>query len=134
MAEEIFHLERQLEEKKRELAEAGQAVPPEKEVLREILKEQVQQARTAVPASPADTTSLPSAAPQDDATLRALKKRDEERAEDLRTLIEIALTKDLATAVKAAEETSPYLLDELHDHLVDEYYQKLVELRKLSAL
>ena len=56
------------------------------------------------------------------------------REEDTRALIEIALTKGIAEAVKIAERDSPYMLDELHDHLADDYYEKLVALRKLKAI
>jgi len=49
-------------------------------------------------------------------------------------LVEVALTRTIHEAVKVAESATPYLLDELHDHLVDDYYEKLVALRKIKAL
>lgn len=121
--EEIQELEEKLEEKKKELAKKGEAEKEEKEVFREVLKEHisaVQQPTQSV------TPTLKPAAPTDD-----IKKREEREAE-IRELIEIALTKTIQEAVRIAERTTPYLLDELHDHLADDYYDKLIALRKIK--
>lgn len=123
--QEIQELERKLEEKKRSLAESNTEMPHEKEVLRDVLKEHISDARVqgerAVPQTPASTS-----ASRDAQTLK------DDLKEDVRTLVEIALTKSIAEAVRVAQNAkSPYLLDELHDHLVDEYYDKLISLRKI---
>lgn len=135
--EEIRELERRLEEKKRLLVEAGKEVPHEKEVFREVLKEHIESVKPSVKdgefgASPISgvTPGLPT-----DLQGRAddLKKK-EELKEHVRELIEIAMTHSIEGAVKVAQEATPYLLDELHDHLVDDFYEKLVALRKIKEL
>jgi len=122
--EEILELERKLEEKKKELIEKGEARREEKEVFREVLKEHI---REIQPAPPVISLAKP-AAPADDT------KKNEEREEQIRGLIEIALAKTIQEAVRMAERMTPYLLDELHDRLVDDFYEKLVVLRKIKAL
>ena len=127
--EEIKELERKLQEKKRALVEQGASGTEEKEVFREVMREHVEAVMPAPTAGGAAPVShLPSVKkPQkigDDASGR------EER---LRSLIERALTRNIADAVDTAYSESPYLLDELHDRLVDEYYDKLVALRKIDA-
>ena len=129
---EIKELERKLEQKKRELAEKETVLPEEKEIFREVLREHIKETRTSV----ADDFKAPAtAAPTDDQK----KKIDdsvqkEELEQQVKGLIEVAFTKTIIEAVKAAEAASPYLLDELHDRLVDDYYDKLLALRKLESL
>ena len=126
--EEIRELERKLEAKKQELAGQG---APEKEVLREVIREKIQSVRPAVPVSPVRGAYVPTQTP----TVKAdLQKKKEEREADIRALLEIAMTRGISNAVSYAEKESPYLLDELHDHLVDDYYEKLIALRKLKQL
>lgn len=127
LQEEIRALEQKLEQKKRE---AGDTVKEgdEKEMFREVLKERVESVRTPAsptPSFPADADSAKPAASADDQNKTA-------RAEEIRVLVELALTKSVEDAVRVAEKESPYLLDELHDHLADEYYDKLVQLRKIN--
>jgi len=61
-----------------------------------------------------------------------LREHGEEQEEEIRRLVEVALTKGIREAVKIAQAESPYILDELHDHLVDDYYDKLVALRMIQ--
>ena len=126
--EEIQELERRLEEKKRSLAESGEEAVPEKEAFREVLKEHIDTVRT----TPSEKATLPassSRATQSDDDVVRLK---DDLKEDVRVLIEIAMTKSVEEAVRAAERAgNPYLLDELHDHLIDDYYDKLISLRKI---
>ena len=125
--EEIKELERRLEEKKRALTESGAELPHEKEVFRDVLKEHISDVRSVggevvVPVTPPVSTSR-----DDD-----VKKMKEDLKEDVRMLVEIAMTKSIGEAIRVAQRAgSPYLLDELHDHLVDDYYDKLVSLRKI---
>ena len=134
--EEIKNLEQQLEAKKRELAVAGAPAKEEKEVFREVLKEHIETLRPSAP--PADTAILPAPlppiaapAPQD---VVAEVKKDEANEATVRMLVEKAMTGTIEDAVKEAQKISPYMLDELHDHLVDDMYDKLVVLRKIKAL
>lgn len=129
--EEIKELENKLEEKKRELAEKQETLPEEKELFRELLRQHIEQERPILSTKPSSPPAPPVSTvptPADDL------KNKEEREAQIRALIEFALTKSLNGAIKMAGETSPYLLDELHDHLIDDYYDKLVTLRKLKKL
>ena len=134
--EEILELERKLEEKTRELAESGAPPKEEKEVFREVLQEHVEEAR---PQAPGEAPAV-SAPPVTHVLADDLKKKADDikkkelREEQVRELIEFALTRTIHDAVKVAEQATPWLLDELHDHLIDDYYDKLVQLRKLKQL
>lgn len=131
--DEIRHLERQLEERKRALAERGEGERHEKEVFREVLKEHIEREREQPGASeiphPVITPPI-SGTPH---TAPAVKK-EEERQEMIHALVETALTKSIRQAVRMAQGQSPHLLDELHDHLVDDYYDKLIQLRRIKPL
>lgn len=130
--EEIRALEQKLEAKKRELREQGAEIE-EKDAFREILKEHIDKSRSSskLPATQYPTQSTLPADLQKHA--RDLKKKEEREAQ-VKHLVEIALTRNIQDAVKVAEQATPYLLDELHDHLVDDFYDKLLALRKLKAL
>ncbi len=127
--EEIKELQAKLEAKKQEAAVQGTG-EKEKEVFREVLKEHIQSSRSApsayLPPLPSDGVSTQTPVATDD---QAGARREEE----VRALIQLALTKSIADAVRMAEKESPYLLDELHAHLVDDYYDKLVALRKINT-
>ena len=131
---DIKELEQKLEEKKRQLAEKQAEAPEDKEILREVLQKQVEEARTGADepssAAPAVTHVL-----TDDLKKQADEvKKKEKREEQIKHLVEIALTKSISEAVKVAQKANPYLLDELHDHLVDDYYDTLIALRKIKKL
>ncbi len=130
---EIKELERKLEQKKRELAEKETVLPTEKEVFREVLREHIAENKSAPQGEPHFNPQ-----PQTQTAVDLKKRPDgdlkkEEREEQIKSLIEVALTKTITEAVKMAEASSPYLLDELHDRLVDDYYDKLLALRKLKS-
>lgn len=134
--EEIRMLEKKLEAKKQELSQKGQEAPHEKEMLREVLKEHIEEARQVPPEHP---QPVPSAGIGhglgDDLKKKADDlKQQEKREEQVRSLVELALTRSIHDAVKVAGHATPYLLDELHDHLVDDYYEKLVALKKIKQL
>lgn len=133
--EEIQKLEQQLEEKKRALAEAGAAVPEEKEMFREVLKEHIETLRPALPpTAPTPQVPLPPAPAPITHDTEADVKKQEARQTVMRMLVEKALARTIEDAVTEAEKISPYMLDELHDHLVDDMYDKLVALRKVKQL
>lgn len=123
--DEIRALEQKLEAKKRELSERGVELPHEKEMFRQVLREHVEEIKAPAPVYPV-SQSDDSAQKTDD------KQRGEERDEVVRRLIELALTSTIEKAVRRAEAETPYILDELHDHLIDDYYDKLVALRKIN--
>lgn len=124
--EEIRALEQKLEAKKKELVERGVELPHEKEMFREVLRKHVEEIKAPPPIYPVP--------PSDDQQKKSDdKKKQEEHEEVIRQLIELALTSTIEKAVRWAEAQSPYILDELHDHLIDDYYDKLVALRKIPV-
>lgn len=131
--EEIKALEQKLEAKKKELQDQGTA-REEKEVFREVLKEHVEQARPpselAAPSAISPAKPLPSDLQKHADELKEKEKREEQ----VQKLIELALARGIGDAVKIAESATPWLLDELHDHLADDYYEKLVALRKIKPM
>ena len=133
--EEIRRLEAQLEAKKRELAEQGTPHGEEKEVFKEVLREHIEQVRPTPIPSPPPTLPPSSSSITDLVTpTPAQVLAEEEREKQLQKLVEIAMTRTIEDAVKQAAAESPYLLYELHDRLVDDYYDKLVQLRKVKDL
>ena len=129
--EELQALEDKLAEKRKELEDQGVEVPPERDMFREILREHIQKSRT--PTKPAPEPSAQPLPSHLQTQADDLKKK-EEWEEQVKHLIELALGRSVESAVKVAEQATPYLLDELHDHLVDNLYEKLVALRKIKAL
>lgn len=131
--DEIRELEKKLEEKKRQLSERGEETKEEKDIFREVLREHIGSLK-----QPGPTPSYPlqdsSTAISDDVSKKADELKKASLENQVKNLIEMALTKNISAAVRAAESTTPYILDELHDHLVDEYYDKLVQLRKLPQI
>lgn len=132
--EEIKKLEQQLEQKKRELAGAGATLPEEKEIFREVLKEHIESFNSA-PAQAPFSVPLPppivAPMPQDE---KVRVQREEANAATVRILVEKALTGTIEDAVKEAQILGPYMVQELHNHLVNDMYDKLVALRKIKQL
>ena len=123
--EDIKWLEGQLELKKRELAGQGMEAKEEREVVKDIIKEAPQ----APTPPPAPTPSLS----DDDAKKKAGELEEKKHHEIINELVNIALAKNLASALKVAESfKNPHILDEFHDTLADQYYQKLQDARKLK--
>ena len=133
--EEIRRRELKLEEKKRELTERGIEFPREKEALREVLREHIAESKSGPEGVPPPGGAPLAGALTDDQQKKAdeLAKK-EKREEQVRALVELALAKSIAEAVKIAEASTPWLIDELHDHLIDDYYEKLIALRKIKNL
>lgn len=132
--DEIRHLEQKLAEKKKELESQNQP-QSEKEVFREVLKSHIEEMKPGVSLPRGDASDLRqqgSVAVQPVSKKPVDTEKQAEREEIIQQLIEIALSRTIQDAVKIAQEESPYLLDELHDHLVDDYYEKLIALRKLE--
>ena len=121
--EEIKLLEERLEAKKRELAGSGEQ-KHEKEIFREVIKD----AAASKPPAPLPQSQLA----DDDAKQKAYELQEKEHAEIIDSLVELALTKGLASAIKVAEAMkNPHILDEFHDTLADKYYEKLLESMKI---
>lgn len=122
---EILELEKKLEAKKKEMAAAG-VEAPEKHIFKTVVKEHA--------AGPEVNTSNQNfqTTPQSAATASGqLSPADEAQID---TLIEHAFMKGIPAAIELAKKSNvPFLIDMLHDRLADEYYDKLIEARKLKA-
>jgi len=126
--EDIKWLESQLEAKKKELAGTGLEEKEEREMVKDVLRESISGAPSldGPPVLQNDT----SAASDDD--LKKTELTEKEHAKVIEKLIEIAFAKSLAVAIKAARSLkNAHLLDEFHDTLADQYYEKLKAARKL---
>ena len=125
--DEIRLLEAKLAIKKRELEERGE-IKHEKEVFKEVLKEHIETVRPVT----GDTASGVKPVISDSALKTAQKIKDDEQESQLEHLLQIALGESLLRAVHIAEALGPYMLDLLHDTLVDKYYDKLVAARRIT--
>lgn len=123
--EEVLELERKLVEKKAELAKERKVeTEPFKE--REPVKETERAMEEVVP-----PPASPSAKVQQQ--VKSLKQVD--RANQIKVLSELAFQKGLDFAIEVAKGLdNAYVLDEFHDTLVDELYQRLIEQGKLKKL
>lgn len=138
LEEEIRALEAKLVEKKHAL-EAGGVESPEKDVFREVLREHIESAKEqqVVPSAPAylPATPVPATSQPIDlvAKAEAGRIREEEHHTQIEALVQIAVTKGIVNAVHVARHLgNPHLLDDFHDALVDEYYDKLVNARIIA--
>lgn len=134
--DEIRELEQKLAEKKRVLAEGGVAPREEREMFREVMREHIGEKMPSSSVAASPPTTKPSAgAPLMPGIASARNPADDAAREaKVAALVERAMTTSIESAVRAAQTESPYLVDALHDRLADEYYDKLVQLRKLEAL
>jgi len=124
--EEIKALEAKLEAKKREMAASGTEAASERNVFKEVVREHTGHETPAV-VIPTIRSSAGAGAAQGGV---ALSPADEQKIDNLVTH---AFTKGIAAAVSEARKMNvPFLVDMLHDRLADEYYQKLLESRKLN--
>jgi len=121
--EEIFELEKKLAEKKQELAEKQEFEKHDKDILREVVKERISQVKVS--------TKPP--APQIAKKAKEIGVESKER--QIQLLIDLVFQKGVEHAIEVARRLdNPYLLDELHDSLVDKLYKKLVEEGKLKKI
>ncbi len=134
--QEIAELERLLEEKRQALAAEGKALE-EREAFKETFRERYGEALAPPPAGgapAAPTAASPPAPPADELARHAQALGAKERAEQLEHLIALAFSNGVRYAADVARRATPWLMDELHDRLQDQYYQKLIELKQLKAL
>lgn len=120
---EIKELEAKLEAKKKEMAASG-TESPEKHVFKAVVREHAG-AETPVVNIPASATKPGTTSPA-----TPMSPADEQKIDNL---VMHAFTKGIPSAVDEARKLNiPFLVDMLHDRLADEYYQKLLEARKLN--
>lgn len=131
--QEIAQLEKQLSEKRAALGgdkpfdktQGREAEPTEKELLRGVVGEKIQQQAPQyqpVPAKPQ----------QDDAAQSYILPELKDRVQEL---INLVFNKGLDDGIKEAAKSNNFaLIDAFHDVLVDELYNMLVERKKLEPV
>ncbi len=123
---EIKALEAKLEAKKREMAAAGTEAG-ERHVFKEVVREHAGIER---PIQQYSTVGGTAPRPGTIAGQTVISKQDEEVLDQL---VSHAFTKGIRSAIAEARKTNiPFLIDLLHDRLVDEYYDKLLQARKIK--
>jgi len=134
--QEIADLEKQLQEKKSALGqstqeESGKEVLPDKEALRQVvgekLQQQIPQYQPQVQPSP-----KPQTLPADGSHLSYLMPELKDKVQEL---INLVFNKSLDEGIKeAAKVNNSALIDAFHDVLTDELYGVLVERGKIKEV
>lgn len=126
MVEELY---KQFEKKKAETLKQpgfkeGELVPEkEKEILKQALSERIQKVQ---PTSPAQ---------QKVAIQKAQQIQAQPKERQIQLLTELAFEKGISHAIEVVKRMdSAYLIDEFHDALVDELYNKLIQEGKLKQI
>ena len=125
--QEIAQLEKQLQEKKANLGQQPEQKEPspDKEVLREVIGEKIQQHAPAyVPKS-----ALP---PRDDDNTSYIAPELKDKIQELvNHVFQNSLEQGIKEAVKSK---NPALIDAFHDVLVDQLYDTLLERKKIDPI
>jgi len=119
---EIAELQKRIEAKRNMLEQQG-GIVEEKQLVREAMTELLAsaQTQTVTPAPvPVSATVKPAAA-----GASYLDNLDNQTAETVNNLIQLLPTEGLAKAVAQAELAGPFVVDALHDALVDKLYDEL---------
>jgi len=111
----------EISQKVQEHIEKAIEVPQKREVLKEVLKEKIQ---TANP--PAVVVQQQEETPVKFSQIRNLPEEQKVDA-----LVKIAIQDSIADAVKIAQKLGPYYIDALHDTLVDEFLNILIQQKKI---
>lgn len=132
--QEILELEKRLAEKRAALGKglSAEALAKTEKPLEQIIGQEKPAGSSAVlpPSMPVPTATL---APQVKEKAGELKRY--EKTQQLKGLIDIAFQKGISYAVDVAREMdNPFLMDELHDVLVDELRKELIDRGKLEEI
>lgn len=126
--QEIATLEQQLAEKRASLeqrsAETQAEVPHEKEILRQVVGEKIQEHAPSYQPAPQKR--------QDD---DQSSYNDPQLADKVQELVNLAFIKSIDDAVRSVVKTgNPALIDAFHDVLVDQLYDTLLERKKIEPV
>ena len=114
--EEISWLQKELESRKEELSKSGEK-KEDREILKDVLKETPNLGAPSLPQSQAQN---------DDDSVGTYQVREKEHSKIIDELLKVAFEKSIFQALSAARALkNPHLLDEFHDTLADNYYEKL---------
>ena len=103
---------------------------PDKEILDELIKERINKGLESSPSSLQDKASLNNLSSLKVSTAPTVPQPEEDAyvQQELEQLVDIAVHKNIIEAVQTARKFgNAYLLDRLHDTLVDAYYKILKE-------
>lgn len=142
--QDIIQLEQQLAEKRAVLGRQGEppviseAEPLEKEMLRGVIEERIQeqipqyQPQPDLNQSTSPAQPLPVIPQQDDSALSYVLPELKDKVQEL---VNLVFNKGLDEGIKEALKTNnSALIDAFHDILVDELYNTLLERRKLEPV
>src|SRR3989338_6056937 len=124
--QEIAQLEKQLQEKKANLEQQPEQneLPPDKEILREVVGEKIQQNAPAYVPKPAPQTQT------DDTDSISSELKDM-----IQELVNHVFQNSLEQWIKeAVKSNNPALIDAFHDVLVDQLYDTLLERKKVDPI
>ena len=136
LMDEVRVLEERLREIRTKIESAGEPVPQDKELLRTVVRERMEEAGKPapspippVPPPPPVTPALPTQ--HSSHTHQVGSPHD--KAGEVKEFVDIAFEKDIPTAVHVVRKTgNAHVLDEFHDVLVDKFYEELVKRGKLK--
>lgn len=104
----------------------------DKEIAKEIISEEIEKGLKTLPPD-LSTSSGVGDIPSPSDISSNLRQSDPETEKKLEELVNIALDKGVAMAVILARRTSnAYLIDRLHDQLVDKFYSELIKQGKIK--
>ena len=108
--------------KKEQLSQGGLEVPEDKELIKEAIGEKIEESLKNYPPA----VELHKTSPAFSSPAPPVLAEDEDTKQKLNELVQIALNESIPKAVTTALKTSnAYLIDKLHDTLVDKYYEVL---------
>jgi len=93
-----------------------------REAVKEIIKEDIQKAAIQAPLSETEEEVLKTKISE----LKKLSEREKTEA-----LVKVAIKDSILSAVRLAQKLGPYYIDALHDALVDEFLNILIQQKKI---
>lgn len=135
--QEIAQLEKQLQEKRlRQLADLGQQpeqkeLPPDKEILRQVVGEKIQQHLSAQTGTSGYVPKItPQSKTDDHASYLTGELKDK-----VQELVNLVFQNSLEQGIKEVVKlNNPALIDAFHDVLVDQLYDTLLERKKVDPI
>ena len=103
----------------------------EKDIFRNVFRERFNELRQSIQSVPPPAKMPP--AIKNSTTIKN-DDTNKDREEKLQSLIEAAFSGGPGMAIDSAQKLGDYYLDELHDRLADEYYEKLIQFQKLKNI
>jgi len=118
---EVNFIKERILMKKEQMTKEGLTVPEDKELIRETIEERIEESLKNYPPAVEIQKSTPAAIPS-----VSIASDDKEAQQKIDELVAIALKENIPKAVITALKTgNAFLIDKLHDTLVDKYYQQL---------